>query len=413
MQGFFQQSQLAQSKAPPSVLPLCGACGLFKTCKSPKMDPSGKGKRRILLLGEAPGEHEDERGKQFVGKTGKLLERTLAKFGVDMREDCWLTNALICHPEDNIIKSKKVIDYCRPNLLQTLRKLQPDIIIPLGGTAVESLIGHLWKGDTGNITRWAGYRIPCQKPNMWVCPTFHPSFVDRSEQKKDLVVKKIWEDHLEAALSLKGKPWPDGPPDYSSLVRCIYDPHEAKRAMVDLNGYEGEFAFDYETTTLKPSSGGEIVCASLAWRDIGGIPWGIAFPWLPPASTYFLKLLGWPNPKVGYNIKFEEVWTRAAEGRVRNWKHDGMLHAHWTDSRRGTKSLKFQAFVQLGAEAYDDHIKPMLKARKGQRVNQILQEVNLKDLLKYCALDSLLELELAQTQMGDMSCGPSRSTRRF
>lgn len=397
MAGFFQASQLAQSKAPPSLLPRCGACGLFKTCSSPKMPVSGKGAKRILLLGEAPGEHEDQRGKHFIGKEGQLLERSLARFGVSMRQDCWLTNALICHPKDNIITDGSMVEWCRPNLLNTLNTLKPDVVIAMGSVAVESIIGHVWKEDTGGVMKWAGFRIPCQKPNVWICPVFHPSYVARSE--KDRVVKKIWEDHLEAALELKGKPW-KVKPNYISRIQLFYDPEEAKNFLQSIykHGYEGAYAFDYETTTLKPEDGGEIVSASVAWEGPTGEVNACAFPWLFPASGALLELLDSPNPKVGHNIKFEEKWTRHTGNRVRNWTHDCMLWAHWADSRPGITSLKFQAFALLGAEAYDDHVKPLLRAKKGQRINQILEEVNLKDLLRYNALDSLLELELAAAQ---------------
>src|ERR1700722_2808000 len=53
-EGFFSLSTIS-SKAPPPLLPRCGACGLWKSCKSPKMKWSGKGKKKILLVGEAPG----------------------------------------------------------------------------------------------------------------------------------------------------------------------------------------------------------------------------------------------------------------------------------------------------------------------------------------------------------------------
>src|SRR5690606_23623431 len=143
MAGFFPASQLQVAKAPPSLAPQCGACGLFKTCKSPKMPVSGKGRREILVVAEAPGKDEDDRGIQLVGESGQLLERAMRKAGVDMRKDCWLTNSLICRPPNNRMPTKQEIDYCRPNLLKTIKELDPKVIILLGGSAVRSLIGYL------------------------------------------------------------------------------------------------------------------------------------------------------------------------------------------------------------------------------------------------------------------------------
>ncbi len=98
-QGFFPASIWnTGTKAPASVVPRCGACGLYKTCKSPKMTPDGAGRRRILIVGDMPGAAEDALDRPFVGPAGQYLEQVLASMGVDLREDCWLTNALICHP---------------------------------------------------------------------------------------------------------------------------------------------------------------------------------------------------------------------------------------------------------------------------------------------------------------------------
>src|SRR6516225_6965990 len=76
MAGFFKASTLYR-KAPLAMVPRCGACGLHETCKSPKMRPTGEGRRKILIVGEAPGKTEDEENRQFCGKTGERLERKL------------------------------------------------------------------------------------------------------------------------------------------------------------------------------------------------------------------------------------------------------------------------------------------------------------------------------------------------
>ena len=80
--GFFNLSTLPDTKAIIPLLPRCGACGLFRGCRSPKMPWSGEGRRKVLLIGEAPGRNEDEQGTQFIGESGQLLERSLKKFGV-------------------------------------------------------------------------------------------------------------------------------------------------------------------------------------------------------------------------------------------------------------------------------------------------------------------------------------------
>lgn len=395
--GFFHKSKMLAKKAPTSLVPKCGACGLYKTCATPKMQPTGKGKRRILLLGEAPGEDEDKNEKQFVGKTGKYVEEVLKRVGINMREDCRLSNSLICRPPENATPTGDQIDYCRPNLVKLLDEFKPELIIPLGTAAVQSLLASVYKeDDIGGIMRWSGYVIPCQKLNAWICPTFHPSFVVRANDAKrpDPIPAKLFYQHLKAASKLEGRPWEEIP-DYNALIERIVDPRKAARAIRELIDSGDPLAFDYECTCLKPEyAGAAIVSCSVSNGERT-----IAYPWLGQAIDATLEMIRCPAPKIASNLKFEERWTQHfLRKRVRNWGWDTMNSAHCLDNRPNTTSIKFQAFVHLGTEAYDEHIKPFLRAKRGKRTNQILQEIDLDQLLLYNGLDSLLEWQVAMKQ---------------
>lgn len=401
-EGFFAKSELLVSKAPPSRVPKCGACGLYKVCQSPKMRPTGKGKRQILIIGEAPGQEEDKKGRHFVGKSGQFLESTLRRLGVDMRRDCWLTNAIICRPPGNETPDPNKISYCHPNLVKTLEEYQPDVIIPVGDAAVRSLIGGLWKEDPGGISKWAGFRIPCQKLNAWICPTFSPSQVLR-EEKKQPIVNLFFEKHLRNAIELadEGKPFPSGPIDYKSQVKVVYDHKKAARLIDEMVERGGLTAFDYEGTTLKPETRGWVLyTASICWR--GKLT--IAYPWEGDAIEATRRYLRAKNCyKIGANIKLEDRWTRRYFGvPCRGWVWDCNLGAHINDHRPDITGVKFQSFVQLGVEDYAEHITPLLKAKKGTTVNQIMEEVELSQLLKYNGLDSLYEYHIGLRQMKEM-----------
>lgn len=391
---FFPASRLL-NKAPVSLVPKCGACGLFKTCKSPKMLPSGKGRRRFLILGEAPGADEDDEGAAFVGRAGRHLENALRKVGVDLRRDCTITNSLICRPPNNATPTSEQIDYCRPNLIKTLDEFKPDVIIPLGASAVQSLLTTIFKDkDIGGITRWAGFNIPCQRVNAWVCPTFHPSHLLRSEE--DPVLELMFHEHLKRAAEHDSKPW-DRVPDYKRDVEKIFKPREAAKLIREFIKRGGWLAFDYETTRLKPEwPDAQIVSCSVCWRGKRTI----AYPWLGEAIDATWELVRSRNPKIASNIKFEDRWTRWFFGKgVRNWRWCTMTNAHLIDNRERITSIKFQAFVLLGAESYDDHIKPFLRAKKGEKLNRILSEIDMGQLLLYNGLDSLLEYKVAMLQM--------------
>jgi uracil-DNA glycosylase family 4 len=401
--GFFPKSKLLAKKAPTSLVPKCGACGLYQTCNSPKMDPTGKGRRKILIIADAPSEEEDKKGILFADKAGQYAESILKKVGIDMRKDCILTNALICHPSNNVLLTSDQIDHCRPNLLRTIERHSPEIIIPMGGSAVQSILPLVYKeDDIGGIMRWSGFAIPSQKLNAWICPTFNPISVVRANEERNPnpVPAKLFYLHLKAASKLEGRPW-DPVPNYASQVERIVNPTDAAVAIIDLIRSGDPLAFDYECTCLKPEyDGAAIVSCSVSNGERT-----IAYPWLGKAIEATELMVRSPNPKIASNLKYEERWTRKfLKRRVRNWAWDTMNSAHALDNRPNTTSIKFQAFIHLGTEAYDEHIKPFLRARNGQRLNRILQEIDLDQLLLYNGLDSLLEwhVAMAQTRIAKM-----------
>lgn len=399
-QGFFSDTQLSVLSSPEPRIPQCGRCGLAQTCRSPKMPVAGKGKKGILIIGEAPGEIEDRQGKPFVGVTGQLLQTELRRCGIELFEDCWVTNALRCRPSNsNEIKDKKSILYCRANALNAIKEYKPVCVILLGNSPLRSVIGHLWREDLGNITRWAGWRIPCQRYNTWICPTFHPSYVKREMEDRGghpLVLKNFrW--HLEGAVAKTKRPWRIVP-DYSKEVTILLDP---KKAADCIGAFGGEVAFDYETDRLKPDmDDSRIVCCSISDGATT-----IAYPWHGEAIAATKELLQNPNiAKIASNLKFEERWTRKHLGiTVKNWGWDTMLAAHALDSRKGITGLKFQAFVRLGLEDYSVRIKPFLESaeKRGNSKNTI-RKANLDDLLVYNCLDSLVEYKIAQLQRKEM-----------
>ena len=359
------------------------------------MPPSGNGKKRILLCGEAPGHNEDDKGIQFVGQSGKLLESILEDIGIDMRRDCWITNSLLCHPEGNIIKNNRSIEYCRPNLVRAIKELQPEVIIPLGARAVQSLIGWLWKEDIGSFNRWIGWQIPSQQINAWICSTWHPAYLLRGVEENSELLEREFTKHLKAATSLVGRPW-DKVPDWTTKIQRILDEDKAAEAITKLLHEKPEMlAFDYETNMLKPDSADAkiISCAISDGKTT------IAYPWYGESINQTKVMIQSKIPKIASNLKFEERWTIKAFGiPVTNWKLDTMIASHVLDNRVGINSVKFQAFVLLGIGSYDKQIKEYFQAKAANEVNRI-KEIPIDSLLLYNGLDALLEYKVAKIQM--------------
>ena len=396
MNGFFAASECL-TKAPLPLIPQCGRCGLYRSCQSPKMAAAGKGQRKILVVGEAPGRTEDAKGKPFVGKSGKYLQGVLAEYGVDLFRDCWVTNAAICRPAKNKLP-EKAIDHCRPNLVKVIQELQPEIVVLLGAAPVKSVIGWLWKEDVGTIGRWAGWQIPSQKINAFVCPTWHPAAVLREQDgRSGGVMELLFKQHLEAACKLEGRPWRKLP-DYERRVETTLDVNYAEQVLDRLRAAGKPVAFDLETDRLKPDHrDARIVCCSVSDGETT-----LAFPWHGRAILAMGMFIDCDCPKIASNQKFEHRWIRKVfDHDVRNWAFDTMLGAHTLDNRPGITSIKFQAFVRLGVDSWDDHVKPFFQSKGSNEPNRI-REISLEKLLTYCATDSLMEWHVAKLQAKDL-----------
>lgn len=393
MRGFFNPTAIATAPA-VGLLPKCGQCGLHRGCESPKMPVAGRGRRRILVVGEAPGKDEDEQGVPFIGKAGQRLRRELERVGIDLDRDCWTTNSLICRPPKNRTPTPDEIGFCRPNVVNAIKKLNPEKILLFGAAAVRSVIGWRYKADVGAVGQWVGFNVPLRDPNAWACPLWHPSYLERAEGQKDGPVIDIWfRRHLAAAAALEGRPWAGTPPDYAALVDCEMDP-EAAADKLAAYADAPAVAFDYETDRLKPDAvDARIVCASVSDGNRA-----LAFPLVGPAVPAMRELLRAPVAKIGWNIKFEERWSKAVlKTRVRNWAWDGQLVAHVLDNRQGITGLEFQAFAVLGQPPWDAAVSGFLRSVGKGGVNRIAQ-APLGELLRYCGIDSLVEFHVAQNQ---------------
>ena len=114
----------------------CESCGLYETCLSPKMEPTGKNRKRIMILGMVPGGKEDELNTQFIGQAGQTLREPLKRIGYFLDRDFVKDNAVICRTMNekgnNRNPTNKEINCCRKHVFETIEKYKPKVIIPLG-----------------------------------------------------------------------------------------------------------------------------------------------------------------------------------------------------------------------------------------------------------------------------------------
>ena len=125
----------------------------------------------LLFVGEAPGYHEDQQGRPFVGQAGKLLEQLLASIGLT-REQVFIANVLKSRPPNNRDPRPEEIDACQPYLWRQIEIIKPKVICTLGNFATKLL-----SGDQTGITRVHGTprAIEIAGHPLYLYPIFHPA----------------------------------------------------------------------------------------------------------------------------------------------------------------------------------------------------------------------------------------------
>ena len=155
----------------------------------------------LLFVGEAPGEEEDLRGEPFVGRAGQLLNKIIGAMEYT-REDIFIANVLKCRPdmpagESGNRKPKPAeMATCLPWLTQQIDLIKPKVIVALGLTAVEGLLGEprTMRDVRG---KWLDYHgVP-------LMPTYHPAYLLRNQTLAEK--RKVWEDML-LVLEKLGRP---------------------------------------------------------------------------------------------------------------------------------------------------------------------------------------------------------------
>ncbi len=160
----------------------------------------------LMFVGEAPGADEDLVGEPFVGRAGQLLTKIIDAMGF-RRSDVYIANVLKCRPNTppgesgNRKPTHEEMDVCKPYLLQQIEIIQPKVIVALGATAVEGLLGIPKAGITRMRGTWQEFHgIP-------VMPTFHPSFLIRPTSEQVANKRLVWEDMI-AVLKRLGREVP-------------------------------------------------------------------------------------------------------------------------------------------------------------------------------------------------------------
>lgn len=123
-----------------SKIKTCTRCGLHKT-RTNAVPGEGPADADVMLVGEAPGYWEDQKGLPFVGAAGKFLTELLRTAGLK-REDVFVGNILKCRPPNNRDPTDEEIEACSPYLKKQIQLIKPKLIVALGRFAASTLLGR-------------------------------------------------------------------------------------------------------------------------------------------------------------------------------------------------------------------------------------------------------------------------------
>lgn len=305
-----------------------------------------------MIVGEAPGEREDEEHAAFVGPSGLLLRKELGKVGIDP-EDCYITNVSKCRPPDNRTPTKTEAKICAENYLaQEVHKVQPDWILGVGNAPLAAFTRN------SGITKHRGQ--PRKLPNgATLFPTFHPAYVLRSPQH----APTFRADLQRFARLVRG----ESAPGAATRTKII----KTKGHLVWLRDQLAQapvISFDLETSSEGSGKNlryhqpwerdGKIVCISFSWHEGSSavVPLHhVSSPWRDPDRVLrFLKpALERSDAKyVAHNGKFDCKWLSHFGVFVR-LTFDTMLAAHLLDENR-SKGLEALSQIIFGVDGWKD-----------------------------------------------------------
>jgi len=167
----------------------CSSCKSCPLCENRTsiVFSDGNENAKIVLIGEAPGENEDLKGKPFVGMAGKILDKYLTLAGISREKDLYITNIVKCRPLKNRKPKLSEKQACFGFLKKQIEIVNPKIIILCGGTALETFYKDKKLSDIhGSILE-----IEINSKLYNAIAIYHPSPLCRVQNKQEVVVNDL------------------------------------------------------------------------------------------------------------------------------------------------------------------------------------------------------------------------------
>jgi len=361
---------------------ICRACELGNFAKSNCIQGRGSLNPVVLFVGQNPGVDEDEANRVFIGDSGDKLQEFIDKYKIT---SYYITNAVKCHSPRNRIPTKAEVSACNIFLFEEVQRLKPKIIIPMGNTALQAILG-----ETG-IHSWRNRIIRSDTYNCDVLPTLHPAAILRNPDQEDLMHKDF--QKLREYLANKVEP--------ESRERVEFGTVTVVQAKPQMNSIfkkilkRGIMFFDTETNGSDVYLADELELTSISIccnnREAYVFP---LTEYSENLKEYFIfhimkPLLESEKVKIcAQNLNFDAKVMKVKYGiETVNWWFDTMIAHYLIKPIRGTHNLHAMTWEYLADEAggYDDFVRSVGGAHKIEPG---------PDLWYYNGLDSSVGYEL-------------------
>lgn len=361
----------------------CNTCTLkheWKWLKSPRMPlclPELPSDIRILIIGEGPGGDEDDKGRQFVGKTGRHLRERLPG---DWEKRVFWQNVVRCRPPKNRTPTTTEVLCCSNFLEEDIERVKPHAILGLGDVA----LNYFWPDQHITGIRGVYFPVALNNSTTWFFSTFHPSHVSRSTRKqgeKEVnTIDPIFKSDLRRFFADLDKI--RTPPVIQTPPTILY-PKTKEEAFNLFDRLEEPFGLDIETFKKKPYIRDARLLTS-AFSD-GELTFALPVQWPGMINTwgldFFIAVMSRKKRWIAHGAGMELPWVWYLTKDHEQYFDDTIALGRLFHHRRGILSLGEQTRIHLGVD-----VKEITGVKATNSMDYIMHRQ--KEFLDYNALDA-------------------------
>ena len=172
----------------------CHDCILGNTRNNVVFSDGNPETARVVLIGEAPGETEDETGTPFVGRAGQLLNDFLAEAGISRQDDLYIINTVKCRPPENRVPTEVEKSLCGKFMTAQIDIMNPKAIIFCGATSLKSF----WEDKKVQISKVRGkwFDVTINGKTYPAMAIFHPSYLLRNHSMDEGSPRRLMQQDL-------------------------------------------------------------------------------------------------------------------------------------------------------------------------------------------------------------------------